>query len=290
MIFSTIKLLVTLNVLFFFLYLLMTITKSKTRKVNNTESKLWLKVFRVVNGGGYVYADAKIKQLSIYFIFVCSILGYLFSPFGIVLGPILGVLGLYVFLRVKEKSISQNAKQINDELCYAIARRLRSGESLIDALLYVQTQFKKSKLISNLNSYINNGLSLQRSIEKITDDHIVVTNESEKMLCGTIALAHQMGGNSARIFERIGDSFHHTYELVGDTSSALAQVRVSTLVISLLPVGFLSISTIMGIGGTAFLFTTPIGFVCLATGMVLQATGILWMKKLVQKGVGIWTT
>ena len=64
----------------------MTITKSKTRKVNNTESKLWLKVFRVVNGGGYAYADAKIKQLSIYFIFVCSILGYLFSPFGIVLG------------------------------------------------------------------------------------------------------------------------------------------------------------------------------------------------------------
>ena len=70
----------------------------------------------------------------------------------------------------------------------------------------------------------------------------------------------------------------------------VAQVRVSTLVISLLPVGFLSISTIMGIGGTAFLFTTPIGLVCLTTGMVLQATGILWMKKLVQKGVGIWTT
>ena len=114
--------------------------------------------------------------------------------------------------------------------------------------------------------------------------------ESEKMLCGTIVLAHKMGGNSARIFERIGDCFHHTYELSSDTKSALAQVKLSAMVISALPVGFLAISSLIGLGGTSFLFTEPIGIVCLVGGLTLQAIGIYWMRRMVQKGVGIWTS
>ena len=108
------------------------------------------------------------------------------------------------------------------------------------------------------------------------------------MLCGTIVLAHQMGGNSARIFERIGDCFHHTYELLGDTKSTIAQVKMSAMVISILPIGFLGLSTIMGLGGSTFLFDNPLGIMCLITGIGMEVIGIMWMRRMIRKGIGIW--
>ena len=175
-------------------------------------------------------------------------------------------------------------------MCYSVARRLRSGESLIDALKNIQAQYSNSLIVSNLNNYVENGYSIENAIAKATSNENIVKTESEKMLCGTIVLAHKMGGNSARIFERIGDCFHHTYELSSDTKSALAQVKLSAMVISALPVGFLAISSLIGLGGTSFLFTEPIGIVCLVGGLTLQAIGIYWMRRMVQKGVGIWTS
>jgi tight adherence protein B len=287
---STISLIVTLLFLITLLFLLINLKQIKSRKLEKSDPVLLQKFVAMCYSAGYEYEVVKIKQLFIYYIFVCAMIGYTISLLGIILGPILGVAALLIYLKIKAKALLTTYAQINDELCYSIARRLRSGEALTDSLKNVQSQYGKSKLVTHINSYIENGYSLEKAIEKSTQDSDVVSNESEKMLCGTIALAHQMGGNSARIFERIGDCFHHTYELSDDTKAALAQVKVSAMVISILPVGFLAMSSMMGLGGTSFLFTEPIGIVCLIVGLSLQAVGILWMKKMVNKGVGVWTS
>lgn len=287
---STFTLIISLLFSFMLLFLLINIQKIKTRKMKKSDPLLIQKFIELCFNAGYEYEVEKIKQLYVYYIFICSLFGYIVSPIGIFFGPILGSIGLILFLKYKQKTISNLSTQINDELCYSIARRLRSGEALIDALRNVQSQFNKSKLIAYINKHIENGYSLEKAIEKSTNNEIIVVNESEKMLCGTIALAHQMGGNSARIFERIGDCFHHTYELSDDTKAALSQVRISAMVISVLPVGFLAMSALMGLGGTSFLFTDPIGIICLVLGITLQTIGILWMKKMVNKGVGVWTS
>ena len=290
MVANTLLMILTIIVLFFFLIKILTFSETRTRKIEKEDNQLWKLIITLSNQAGYNYPDAKLKQLTIYFLVVCSLIGYTITTIAIVLAPLLGLFGLVVFLKLKIKSFEKTSKQINDELCYAIARRLRSGESLIDALISAQNQFSNSKLIENINRYIENGYSLSDAISKTTNNNSIIENESERMLCGTIALAHQMGGNSARIFERIGDSFHHTYELFDDTKSALAQVKLSAMVISVLPIAFLALSAMMGLGGTSFLFTQPFGLVCLVVGLILQVSGILWMKKMVNKGVAVWTS
>ena len=287
---STLVLVLTLAVLTAFLVALLSVSNLRARSTVNEEPRIWCEIINLVHAAGYEYEDAKIKQLTIYFMVVVAIFGFMYSPIGIIICCGGAAIGGYLVLTFKARSYAIESLKFNDELCYSIARRLRSGESLIDALKNVQMQFTKSKLVSHVNRYVENGYSLEKAIKKTTLDNSVIANESEKMLCGTIALAHKMGGNSARIFERIGDCFHHTYELSSDTKAALSQVKMSALVISILPVAFLGMSSLMGMGGTTFLFTQPIGWIFLFFGLILQIIGILWMKKLVQKGVGLWSS
>lgn len=287
---STLVLILTLGVLSVFLVALLSTANLRARSTKTEEARIWREVISLVHAAGYEYEDSKIKQLTMQFMIVAAILGYAYSTVGIIICCVGSAIGGYIFLSFKAKSYAVDSLKINDELCYSIARRLRSGESLIDALKSVQTQFGKSKLVKHVNRYVENGYSLEKAIAKTTNDENIVVNESEKMLCGTIALAHKMGGNSARIFERIGDCFHHTYELSSDTKAALSQVKMSALVISLLPVGFLGMSSMMGMGGTSFLFTTPLGWAFLVSGLLLQFAGVIWMKKLVQKGIGVWSS
>lgn len=287
---STIVVLLTLLVLSACLLLLLSSNNLRARSTSHEEGRIWLEIFSLVKSAGYEYEDAKIKQLTIYFMVVVAMFGFMYSPVGIIICCSGAAVGGYLMLTFKAKTYAVESLKINDELCYSIARRLRSGESLIDALRSVQSQFNNSKLLSHVNRYVENGYSLEKAIVKTTNDTNIVSNESEKMLCGTIALAHKMGGNSARIFERIGDCFHHTYELSSDTKAALSQVKMSAWVISLLPVGFLCMSSLMGLGGTTFLFTTPLGWVFLFFGLIMQLVGVLWMKRMVHKGVGLWSS
>ena len=275
MLVNTINLLLSLILLFSLIFFLMNLDNKKVRKLKSSNNVLWKNIFVKVKAAGFEYEDPKIRQLVLYYIVVAGMIGFSINPLGVFISPVFAIIGLYAYLLYKERLLSISLQQINDELCYSIARRLRSGESLIDALKNVQKQYKKIKLVRYINKYIDNGYSVELAIEKTITNNTIIKNESEKMLCGTIVLAHQMGGNSARIFERIGDCFHHTYELLGDTKSTIAQVKMSAMVISILPIGFLGLSTIMGLGGSTFLFDNPLGIMCLITGIGMEVIGIM---------------
>ena len=131
---------------------------------------------------------------------------------------------------------------------------------------------------------------MDKALNQVVNDKSFDISNSERMFCATISIASEMGGNSARVFERIGDTFYQNYELKADTGAALAQVKISTVVIGLLPVGMLLFSLILGADATSFLFTNPIGLVCLILGGSLEIIGVCWMRLLVQRGVGIWTS
>lgn len=246
-------------------------------------------VYNRCNAAGLEYTQDAIPRLIVIALVVSAIGGFLFSPMMAVVLPIVSAGSFVIFTFVRQRYLEQNSGRINDELCFFIARSLRAGQPLENAIAAAFDQFSNSPLLTHVIGHIRAGSTLAQSVSH-NEIKKLSLNTSEAMLCATIALANNMGGNSARVFERIGDSFHQEYELHHDTVASLSQVKTSAIVISCLPIGMFVLTLMSGGDSALFLFTHPVGWICLMLGFTLQLLGAMWMRRLVQKGVGIWTS
>ena len=95
MLYKIVALILTLIFLFTLLYILLNFESIKTRILKKNDPKILKSFFNLSHAAGYDYEDEKIKQLLTYYLFVCSIFGYLMLPFGILIGSAAGLLGLY---------------------------------------------------------------------------------------------------------------------------------------------------------------------------------------------------
>jgi tight adherence protein B len=244
------------------------------------------KTFRLVRSAGYNYPDESIRRIVILTLAVSALGGFIISPLFALLVP-LGVAGVViVFLLHKTKAEKVKGQNHNDDICYAIARHLRSGSPLAECVQRVHKDFLQSEQLTLLVRRMEKGMTLNVAIDamKKTGEF---TSQNE-MFFAALALSQHLGGNAARIFERIGDSFHQTYELFEDTASTLTQVRLSAFVVGVLPGAMLLFSLVLGSKATTYLFTHPLGWICMIVGVALETVGVLWMKKLVKSGVGQW--
>lgn len=241
------------------------------------------------NAAGIYYDYEKLKSLIGLGFLVSILIGMLFSPYLAIVAPVVSFLGLLLFLKVSASSKMKKAKMVNDEICYFLARSLRAGHGLETSLIQANSSVSGSIAISQIVSQNRIGVSLSKAVANIGLNDSFGLKTPEKMLCATISLAHEMGGNSARIFDRIGDSFHQSYELHEETQAALSQVKLSAFVIGILPVVMFAFSLLLGSDSALFLFNQPLGWLCLVLGTLLEVIGALWMRKLVKQGVQVWT-
>ncbi len=237
---------------------------------------------------GYAFEIESIRRIVIGATFLCVSIGLLISPVLALLMSLAGAAAGWFLLEQRTKSLRMKSERVNDDVCFFLARNLRAGHSLEMAIVAAANEFPGSKVVAAIVRYLRAGPGLLGAIKKLSSSESIVLDSAEKTLCATISLAQEMGGNSARVFERIGDNFHQSYELGEDTSAALAQVRMSVYVIGILPVVMFAFSFMLGSDSAIFLFTNPIGWVCLIMGSALEVAGVFWMKKMVDNGVRIW--
>ncbi|HMS25379.1 MAG TPA: type II secretion system F family protein [Acidimicrobiia bacterium] len=263
-------------------------TISSTKISSTHVQKIYSLLINLCREAGFSYTPETLRNLVVGVYVVSGLCGLIVSPLIAICSPFIVSISIAGFLHYRAHQIHIQSRNINDNICYFVARTLRAGYSLDQAIARAYEQFSQSSILQNIHRHIYAGSSFSRAVNIVgTGDAL---SSPEKMLCATLSLAHTMGGNSARIFERIGDCFHQNYELQADTVASLSQVRMSTYVIGALPVIMLALSMVMGTQTTAFLFTHPLGWACLITGFLLEFLGVLWMKKLVSRGVGVWTS
>ncbi len=261
---------------------------SSTKIPSANAQKIFSLLINRCHDAGFSYTPETLRNLVVGVYVVSGLCGLIVSPLAAICSPVIVSISIAGFLHYRAHQIHIQSRNINDNICYFLARTLRAGYSLDQATVRAYEQFSQSSILQNIHRHIYAGSSFSRAVNivGVKDD----LSSSEKMLCATLSLAYTMGGNSARIFERIGDYFHQNYELQADTVASLSQVRMSTYVIGALPVIMLILSMVMGTNTASFLFSHPVGWACLITGFLLELLGVLWMKKLVSRGVGVWTS
>jgi len=271
--------------IFYFLYWF---SNSKSMYQNHRRITFESNLVERFRKAGFDFEIGSIRRITFSAIFLSVVLGLLISPVIAFVLPLAGFVGAWFFLEQKTKSERNLAERVNDDVCFFLARNLRAGHSLHAGIVAAASEFPGSNVVVAIVRYLRGGSTLLGAIKKLSSSENVELDSAEKTLCATISLAQEMGGNSARVFERIGDNFHQSYELGEDTNSALAQVRMSVYVIGFLPVVMFAFSFMLGSDSAMFLFTNPIGWVCLIAGSILEVAGIIWMKKMVDNGVRVW--
>lgn len=100
-----------------------------------------------------------------------------------------------------------------------------------------------------------------------------------------VLIQRQVGGNLAEVLERIGGTLRDRLQLLGQVRTLTSQGRLSGWIISLLPLALGVVLYVMNPGHVGLLLRHPLGWAMLAMGLLMQATGMLVIRHLVNMDV-----
>ena len=160
--------------------------------------------------------------------------------------------------------------------CDDIARRVRSGSSLRDAVTVLPADAATEQATSTVRLAIDRGLSVADAVGRIdgAGPHL-------RIALGVIATASRIGGPSAASIDRTAVLLRQRAGDLDERSTHAAQARLSTHVMTAVPLLMLGVlvTTDDDVRSAA---TSPVGAGCVVAGLVFNVVGWWWMRRIVE--------
>lgn len=94
-------------------------------------------------------------------------------------------------------------------------------------------------------------------------------------------LADHSGAPLAAVLERLAESIQAEVDLDREVSVEAGPARATGRLMAVLPVFGLGLGMLLGVNPVQVLVVTPLGVVCLATGLALACGGVWWIDRIV---------
>ena len=106
------------------------------------------------------------------------------------------------------------------------------------------------------------------------------------LAASALALAAEAGGTQARAVDGVAATLRERLAVDAEVRALSAQARLSAIVIAIAPLVFGALA--VGTDGrtAAFLLGQPLGWLCLAGGLALDALAAWWMLRITRGGGG----
>ncbi|MGD9797845.1 MAG: type II secretion system F family protein [Acidimicrobiia bacterium] len=102
-----------------------------------------------------------------------------------------------------------------------------------------------------------------------------------RLVVAALASSAESGGAGARAVDGVAASLRASAGVAGEIRALASQARYSALVIALAPLAFSLVAVGLDPRSAGFLVGTPVGQLCLAAGLGLDALGAWWMQRIV---------
>jgi len=164
--------------------------------------------------------------------------------------------------------------------CDDVARRVRSGNSLSRALVEsVPGDADVRAATAAIRLAIERGRPVADAVSNIGDsDPTRRGNRHLVTACSVIAVSATLGGASAAPLHRAAAALRLREVDDEERRSHSAQARLSAHVLTVIPIGMLGL-LVTSDPDVRAVIVEPIGAFCVATGLLLNATGWLWMRQ-----------
>lgn len=103
-----------------------------------------------------------------------------------------------------------------------------------------------------------------------------------RLAVAALVLGAEAGGAHAQALDGVAEGVRTRLGVAAEVRALASQARLSALVIAAAPVAFAVLAAGADRATATFLLGTPLGLACLATGLVLDGLGALWMHRIAQ--------
>lgn len=223
------------------------------------------------------------------FIVLQGFLGFLFLLTGLMLtqriypGILFSIAGL-ILPRIWIKSAQKKKlRQFNSQLADALlilANSLRAGFSLLQAMEMVSQEMPNpisGEFYLALRE-MTYGTATETALIHLSER---VGSDVLDLLVTAMLIQRQAGGNLAEILQNIHATIQNRLSIKQEIRTLTAQGRISGYIIAGLPFGIAMVISLLNPNYIKVLFTHPIGWVMLGSGIISQFIGFLVIRKIV---------
>ena len=161
----------------------------------------------------------------------------------------------------------------------AVARGLRSGASLNQAL-HEATATTRGRLgmeLRRVTAEAGHGAGLVEALDRLAVRRPL---PGVRLAVAALCLGMETGGAQARAVDGVAVTMRERLAVAAEVQALSSQARVSALVIGVAPLGFGAFAAATDPSHARFLLHTSLGLAFVATGLVLDGLGWLWMQRL----------
>ena len=168
------------------------------------------------------------------------------------------------------------------EALEAMARSLRSGASLPTAVEETSEAVGAplAEGLGEIATIAGRGRPLALAIERWAN---ATRGDGVPLAAAALALGAELGGTAARSLDAVADTLRDRNAVRNEVRALSTQARASAAVIALAPIVFSAVVALADPSSVVFLVTSPFGLTCLVLGVVLDALGGWWMRRIVQR-------
>ncbi|MCQ3806511.1 MAG: type II secretion system F family protein [Acidimicrobiaceae bacterium] len=164
------------------------------------------------------------------------------------------------------------------EMLDVLARELRGGRNLHEAIQAASSLPSLQGL--GLDTLVARFASGERLVEALDRWAGELDHPDGDLVRAVVSLGSVTGGALAGSMERAALTLRERAGLVDEVRVLTAQTRASAMVLFAAPIGFLVLLLTLDPSSSAAVFTTGTGQVCVAAGLLLDAVGFAWMRRL----------
>lgn len=105
-----------------------------------------------------------------------------------------------------------------------------------------------------------------------------------RLAAAALALAAEVGGGGARALDGVALTLRQRQAVAGEVRALATQARLSAVVLTIAPIAFAALAAAGDPRTATILLRAPVGQVCLAVGLALDAIGAAWMARITRVG------
>jgi tight adherence protein B len=194
-------------------------------------------------------------------------------------GAAVGAAGPFAVLKARRGAAASTSEAALPGALEAVARGLRSGGSLRQALGEAArvTPGALGAELGAVAAAAERGTPLVDALEGWGQR---CPRGGVRLAVAALCLGAETGGAQARAVDGVAATLRERLAVAGEVRALTSQTRASMLVIAAAPLVFCVFASATDSRTSTFLFRSPVGLACLAAGLGLDAAGAFWMRRL----------
>jgi tight adherence protein B len=164
-------------------------------------------------------------------------------------------------------------------LVSGVAAAMRAGLSLSQSIRFAQRE-NEPPIRDELRAVTDRedlGVPLEAALARWSEQ----ASSDDVRLVGN-ALRLRIGSGLPRVLDEVGRALRERRRLAREVRGLTVQARLSGTILGVLPIGFFGFLALTSRHDMAVAFGTPIGVAAIVAGLVLQAGGYFWIRRLVR--------